>query len=180
MLFIYCGPNFCFTFKRITRPYLISLCFASDALQNVITGTGSYLFIKSQNCTLVDRSELFKLVVWFMMEEKLQSRYCSLQGRECYGGCSKLTISMFVSVRIDGLGKVWKNWCCKHWQLLGILNLAGKIYNVRHAWTLKEISKTHEWVHTSDNIGTTLHKWKPMGLTGSKFWLLDPLGSSEI
>ena len=28
--------------------------------------------MKSQNCTLVDRSELFELLVWFMMEEKLQ------------------------------------------------------------------------------------------------------------
>jgi len=43
-----------------------------------------------------------------------------------------------------------------------ILNLAGKIYNVRHAWTLKEISKTREGVHTGDDNGTTLHKWKPM------------------
>ena len=50
-----------------------------------------------------------------------------------------------------------------------ILNLAGKIYNVRHAWTLKEISKTREGVHMGDDNGTTLHKLKPMGLTYSKF-----------
>jgi len=35
-----------------------------------------------------------------------------------------------------------------------ILNLAGKIYNVRHLWTLKEISKTLEGVDTGDNNGT--------------------------
>ena len=44
-----------------------------------------------------------------MMEEKLQSQYCSLQGQRVYSGYSELTISMFVSVQIDGLGKVWKN-----------------------------------------------------------------------
>jgi len=38
------------------------------------------------------------------------------------------------------------------------LNLAWKIYNVRHAWTLKENSKTHEEVHTGDDNGTTLYK----------------------
>ena len=56
---------------------------------------------------LVDRSELFKLVVWFMMEEKLQRvSIAAYRDREFYG---ELTISMFVSVKIDGLGKVWKN-----------------------------------------------------------------------
>jgi len=56
-----------------------------------------------------------------------------------------------------------------------ILNLAGKIYNVRHAWTLKEISKTHEGVHTGDDNGTTSRKWKPMGLTYSKFLTVGPI-----
>ena len=51
----------------------------------------------------------------------------------------------------------------------GILNLAGKIYKVRHAWTLNEISKIREGVHTSDDIGAALHKWEPMGLKYSKF-----------
>jgi len=36
-----------------------------------ITDIGSKSFIKSQNCRLVDRSELLKLLVWFMMKEKL-------------------------------------------------------------------------------------------------------------
>ena len=64
---------------------------------------------------------------------------------------------MFVNVKIDGLGKVWKK---KKTDFVNIdsfwdvLNLAGKIYNVRHTWTLKEISKTHEGVHTGDDNGT--------------------------
>jgi len=39
-----------------------------------------------------------------------------------------------------------------------ILNLAGKIYIVRHAWTLKEIGKTREGVHTGNDSGTLLHE----------------------
>ena len=72
-----------------------------------ITDIGSKSFTESQNCTLVDRSELFKLLVWFVMEEKLE-RVCiaAYRDREFYGGCSKLTISMFVSAKINGLGKV--------------------------------------------------------------------------
>jgi len=66
---------------------------------------------------------------------------------------------MFVRVKIDGLGKVWKKTDFVNidgfWR---ILNLAGKIYNVRHAWTLKEISDTREGVHTGDDNGTTVHK----------------------
>jgi len=41
---------------------------------------------------------------------------------------------------------------------LDILNLAGKTYNVRHAWTLKEISKMREGVHTGDDKEAALHK----------------------
>jgi len=52
---------------------------------------------------------------------------------------------------------------------LDILNLSGKIYKVRHDWTLKEISKTREGFHTGDDNETTLHKLKPIGLTYSKF-----------
>ena len=56
---------------------------------------------------LVDRSELFKFVVWFVMEEKLQRvSIAAYMDREFYGGYSELTISMFVSVKIDGLGMV--------------------------------------------------------------------------
>ena len=86
---------------------------------------------------------------------------------------------MFVSVKSDGLGDFWNEWR-KLWQLSDILNLTGKIYNIRHAWTLKEIGKTREGVHTGDGNETTSHKWKPVGLKYSKFWLLDLLGTSEI
>jgi len=40
--------------------------------------------------------------------EIVKSQYCSLLGQRVYGGYSELTISMFVSVKNDGLGKVWK------------------------------------------------------------------------
>ena len=57
---------------------------------------------------LVERSELIKLVVWFMREEKLyRVSIATYRDREFYGGYSELTISMFVNVKIDGLGKVW-------------------------------------------------------------------------
>jgi len=45
---------------------------------------------------------------------------------------------------------------------------------------ITEISKTREGVHTGDDNETMLHKWEPMELMYSKFWLLDLLGSSEI
>jgi hypothetical protein len=42
-----------------------------------------------------------------MMEEKLQRvSTAAYRDREFYGGYSKLRTSMFVSVKIDGLGKV--------------------------------------------------------------------------
>ena len=62
----------------------------------------------------------------------------------------------------------WNNCRCKLRQLLDILNLAGKICNIRHACTLKEISKTREGVHTGDDNETALRKWEPMELK-SKF-----------
>ena len=44
---------------------------------------------------LKPRSELFKkLLVWFMMGEKLESvRFTAYRGGEFYGRCSKLTVS---------------------------------------------------------------------------------------
>jgi len=42
-----------------------------------------------------------------MMGEKLESvSIAAYKYREFYGGYSKLTVSMFVSVKINGLGKV--------------------------------------------------------------------------
>jgi hypothetical protein len=77
------------------------------SLKRFITDIGSKSFIKSQNCTLVDRSELFKLLVWFMMEDKLyRVSTATYRDREFYGRYNKLKVSMFVSVKIAGLGKV--------------------------------------------------------------------------
>jgi len=59
--------------------------------------------------------------------------------------------------------------------VLDTVNLAGKIYNVRHAWTLKEISRTRVGVHTSDDNEPVLHKWKPTGLTYSKTVTFGPI-----
>jgi len=42
--------------------------------------------------------------------------------------------------------------------------LLGRVTMLGTLWALKEISKTREGVHTSDDNGTALHKWKPMGL----------------
>jgi hypothetical protein len=39
-------------------------------------------FIKSLNCTLVDRSETFKLEVWFMLEENCKESVLQLTGPE--------------------------------------------------------------------------------------------------
>ena len=56
---------------------------------------------------LVDRSEVFKLLAWFMMEEKMLSvSIKTYRNKHFYGGYSKLTISTFFSVKIDGLRKV--------------------------------------------------------------------------
>ena len=42
-----------------------------------------------------------------MMEEKLQKvSIAAYRDREFYGGYSDLTVLMYVSVKIDGLGKV--------------------------------------------------------------------------
>ena len=57
----------------------------------------------------------------------------------------------------------------------GHLNLARNISNIRHACTLREISKGAEftWVKTME---TSVYKWEPMELKDSKFWLLDLTG----
>jgi hypothetical protein len=54
---------------------------------------------------LVDRTDLFKLVISFLVEGKIvTSLYSSLQGQTVYGGYSELAGLLFVSVKIDGLG----------------------------------------------------------------------------
>jgi len=50
---------------------------------------------------------VFKLLAWFMMEEKMLSvSIKTYRNKHFYGGYSKLTISTFFSVKIDGLRKV--------------------------------------------------------------------------
>jgi len=39
---------------------------------------------------------------------------------------------------------------------LSILNLARKIYNIRHVYTLRELSKTREGVHTGYDTGNNV------------------------
>jgi len=65
------------------------------------------------------------------------------RGREFYGRCSKLTISTLSESNVWGKKRLEKEkkktdfenldsfWDC--------LNHLGKIYNVRHAWTLKKL-----------------------------------------
>ena len=69
------------------------------------------------------------------------------RGREFYGGCSKLTISTLSESNVRGK-KSWKEkkkrkekktdfeYLDSFWDSL---NRVGKIYNVRHAWTLKKL-----------------------------------------
>ena len=59
--------------------------------------------------------------------------------------------------------------------VLDIINLAEKSYNVRHAWTLKEISRTRVGVYAGDNNEPALHKWKLMGLTYLKIVTFGPI-----
>jgi len=129
-------------------------------------------FIRCQNCTFGDKRDLFKIInLVYGEREIVRSLYNSLQGHAVYGGYSELAGSLFVSIKMDGWENFWNHLHCKLWQLLYILNLARKIYNIRQAWTLKENSKTCERVHTDDDNETTLHKWEPMELKYSKFLL---------
>jgi len=81
-----------------------------------------------------------------MMGEKLESvSITAYRGREFYGGCSKLTISTLSESYVWGK-KSWKEKkkekktdfenLDSFWDSL---NRVGKIYNVRHAWTLKKL-----------------------------------------
>jgi hypothetical protein len=57
---------------------------------------------------------------------------------------------------------------------LDLFKISNLIYDGR------KICITRVGVHTSYNNETTLHKWEPLELKHSEFWLLDLLGSSEI
>jgi len=86
-----------------------------------------------------------------------------LTGEESFmAGVAKLTVSTLSESNVWGK-KSWEKDKKKtdfenldsFWDTL---NHLGKIYNVRHAWTLKEISETREGVHLGDNNGRMLHK----------------------
>ena len=54
---------------------------------------------------LVDRTDLFKISnLVYDERETVTSLYSSLEGQTVYSGYSELVGSMFVSVKIDGLG----------------------------------------------------------------------------
>jgi len=85
-----------------------------------------------------------------MMGEKLESvSIIAYRGREFYGRCSKLTISTLSESSVWGK-KSWKERREKKKKekktdfgnldsFWDSLNRVGKIYNVRHAWTLKKL-----------------------------------------
>jgi hypothetical protein len=62
-------------------------------------------FIRCQNLHLVDRIDQFKISNFvYDGREIIRSLYSSLQGQTFYGEYSELVVSLFVSVKIDGLG----------------------------------------------------------------------------
>jgi hypothetical protein len=77
----------------------------------VITGIGSLSPLLGVKIVyLVDRSDLFKISnLVYYGREIVRSLYCSLQGQTVCGGYSELAGSLFVSVRIDGLGNFLNN-----------------------------------------------------------------------
>ena len=99
-----------------------------------------------------------------MMGEKLESvSITAYRGREFYGGCSKLTISTLSESYVWGK-KSWKKKEKKENDFENLdsfwdtLNSAGKIYNVRHAWTVKKLVrrvKEFTWATTMEQM---LHK----------------------
>jgi hypothetical protein len=73
---------------------------------NAIAGIGSLSPLLSVKIVhLVDMSELFKISnLVYVGREIVRSLYSSLQGQTVCGGYSELAGSLFVSVKIDGLG----------------------------------------------------------------------------
>jgi hypothetical protein len=71
-----------------------------------ITGIGSLSpLLNVKNIHLVDKSDLFKISnLVYDRREIIRSLYSSSQGQTVYGGYSELAVSLFVSVKIDGLG----------------------------------------------------------------------------
>jgi hypothetical protein len=77
---------------------------------SIITGTGSLITLLGVKIVhLVDRSELFRISnVVYDGREIVRSLYSSLQGQTVCGGNSELAGSLFVSVKIDDLGKFFE------------------------------------------------------------------------
>jgi len=83
------------------------------------------------------------------------------RGREFYGGCNKLTISTLSESNVWGK-KSWKKKKENDFENLDsfwdTLNSVGKMYNVRHAWTVKKLVrrvKEFTWATTMEQM---LHK----------------------
>jgi len=58
---------------------------------------------------LVDKTHLFKISnLVYDGREIVKSLYSSLQGQAVNGGYSKLAVSSFVRVKIDGFWNFWK------------------------------------------------------------------------
>jgi len=79
-----------------------------------------------------------------MMVEKLESvSITAYRGREFYGGCSKLTISTLSELNVWDKKRLEKEKKKTDFENLDSfcdsLNRVGKIYKVRHAWTLKKL-----------------------------------------
>jgi len=81
-----------------------------------------------------------------MMGEKLVSVSITVyRGREFYGGCRKLTISTLSESNVWGKIRLEKEKKKTDFENLDSfwdsLNRVGKIYKVRHAWTLKKLGR---------------------------------------
>jgi len=79
-----------------------------------------------------------------MMEEKLESVSIAVyRGTEFYGRCSKLIISTLSESNVWGKERLEKEKKKTDFEKLNSfcdsLNRVGKIYNVRHAWTVKKL-----------------------------------------
>jgi hypothetical protein len=77
----------------------------------IISGMGSLSPVLGVKIVhLVYRLDLFKISnLVYDGREIVRSLYSSLVGQTAYGGYSELAVSLFVCVKIDGLGNFWNN-----------------------------------------------------------------------
>ena len=91
------------------------------------------------------------------------------RGREFCGGCSKLTVSTLSESSVWGK-KSWKEKRKKEKKtdfenldsFWDSLSCVGKIYNVRHAWTVKKLVrrvKEFTWVTTMEKCYINRSQW---------------------